>query len=87
MLTLNMFTYIYGSFGGFLVTHGKQSSCLGRKCVYFLCQRAHRAGNSNPLQYSSLGNPMDRGALWATVLRSQRFRHDLATATTANCRF
>ena len=24
-------------------------------------------GNSNPLQYSWLGNPMDRGAWWATV--------------------
>ena len=24
-------------------------------------------GNGNPLQYSSLGNPRDRGALWATV--------------------
>ena len=24
-------------------------------------------GNGNPLQYSGLGNPMDRGAWWATV--------------------
>ena len=24
-------------------------------------------GNGNPLQYSCLGNSMDRGALWATV--------------------
>ena len=24
-------------------------------------------GNDNPLQYSCLGNPMDRGALWAAV--------------------
>ena len=23
--------------------------------------------NGNPLRYSSLGNPMDRGAWWATV--------------------
>ena len=23
-------------------------------------------GNDNPLQYSCLGNPMDRGAWWAT---------------------
>ena len=27
------------------------------------------AGNSNPLQYTCVENPMDRGALWATVLR------------------
>ena len=26
-------------------------------------------GNGNPLQYSCLENPMDRGAWWATVLR------------------
>ena len=24
-------------------------------------------GNGNPLQYPCLGNPMDRGAWWATV--------------------
>ena len=26
-----------------------------------------RGGNGNPLQYSCLENPMDRGAWWATV--------------------
>ena len=26
-----------------------------------------REGNGNPLQYSRLGNPMDRKAWWATV--------------------
>ena len=26
-----------------------------------------KEGNGNPLQYSCLGNPMDRGAWWATV--------------------
>ena len=29
--------------------------------------RSPGEGNGNPLQYSSLGNPMDRGAWWATV--------------------
>ena len=28
--------------------------------------RAPGKGNGNPLQYSCLGNPMDRGAWWAT---------------------
>ena len=28
-----------------------------------------REGNDNPLQYSCLENPMDRGAWWATVHR------------------
>ena len=29
--------------------------------------RSPGEGHGNPLQYSCLGNPMDRGALWATV--------------------
>ena len=29
--------------------------------------RSPGVGNDNPLQYSCLGNPMDRGAWWATV--------------------
>ena len=35
-------------------------------------------GNGNPLQYSCLRNPMDRGAWWATI-ESQRVGYDLAT--------
>ena len=35
-------------------------------------------GNGNSLQYSCLGNPMDRGAWWATV-GLHRVRHDLVT--------
>ena len=30
-------------------------------------QRSPGEGNGNPLQYSCLGNPMDRGAWWAIV--------------------
>ena len=41
--------------------------------------RCPREGNGNPLQYSCLGHPMDRGAWWATVHRLQRVRHDLVT--------
>ena len=29
--------------------------------------RSPGVGNGHPFQYSCLGNPMDRGALWATV--------------------
>ena len=31
------------------------------------CGRSHKEGNGNPLQYSCLENPMDRGGWWATV--------------------
>ena len=32
-------------------------------------QKSSGEGNGNPLQYSHLGNPTDRGAWWATVHR------------------
>ena len=38
--------------------------------------RSPGEGNGNPLQYSWLENPMDRGAWRATVHGSQRLRHD-----------
>ena len=41
--------------------------------------------NGNPLQYSCLGNPMDRGAWWVTVHGGhKRVRNDLATETTTD---
>ena len=36
-------------------------------------------GNGDPLQYSCLGNPMDRGAWRAAVHGVARVRHNLAT--------
>ena len=36
-------------------------------------------GHGNPLWYSSLENPMDRGAWWATVHGVARVGYDLAT--------
>ena len=33
---------------------------------------------TNPVQYSCLGNPIDRGAWWAIVHRAARVRQDLA---------
>ena len=36
-------------------------------------------GNGNPLQYSCLENPMDRGAWQATVSGVTRVRHNLVT--------
>ena len=36
-------------------------------------------GNGNPLQYSCLEIPKDRGAWWATVHGVARVGHDLAT--------
>ena len=41
--------------------------------------RSPGKGNGNPLQYSGLGNPADRGAWQAIVPGVARVRHDLAT--------
>ena len=41
--------------------------------------RSPGEGNGNPLQYSCLGNPMDKGAWWATVLEVPRIRHNSVT--------
>ena len=32
-------------------------------------RRSPGVGNGNPLQYSCLGNPIDKGTSWATVHR------------------
>ena len=44
--------------------------------------RSPGEGNGNPLQYSCLGNLMDRVASWATVHGVARVGHDLATKIT-----
>ena len=47
---------------------GKESTCQRRDMDSTLGSgRSPGEGNGNPLQYSWLGNPMDRGAWWATV--------------------
>ena len=42
--------------------------------------RSPGEGNGNPLQFSCLEDPMDRGAWWATIHKvKKRVGHDLAT--------
>ena len=42
--------------------------------------RSPGEGHGDPLQYSSLENPMDRGAWWAIVRGfAKRVRHNLVT--------
>jgi len=45
--------------------------------------RSPGGGNGNPLQYSCMGKHPDRGAWRATVHRTQRVGHDLATKRTS----
>ena len=42
--------------------------------------RSPGEGNGNPLEYSYLGNPMNKGAWWTTAHGGhKRVRHNLAT--------
>jgi len=47
-------------------------------------RRSSGEGDGNPLQYSCLGNPMERGAWWATVHRVTKSRTWLSNWTTTN---
>ena len=65
-----------GGFPGSSV--GKESACnSGDPGLISGSGRSPGKGNGNPLQYSCLGNPIDRGAWQATVHGVAR--HDLAT--------
>ena len=44
--------------------------------------RSPRGGNGNPLHYSCLVNPMDRGAWWAIVHRVEKSRTRLKPLST-----
>ena len=58
----------------------KESACsVGDLCLIPGLGRSLAEGNGNPLQYSCLGNPMDRSLLGYSPWGRQRFGHDLAT--------
>ena len=59
---------------------GKESACsAGNPGLIPGLGRSPGEGNGNPLQYSCLENPMDRGAWQATVHEITRVGQDLAT--------
>ena len=72
----SLFIYLFIYFYWWVVFHygpprwlsGKESACNVRnEGLIPGSGRSPGEGNGNPLQYSSLGNPMDRGAWWTTV--------------------
>ena len=59
---------------------GKESACsAGDLGLIPGWDRSPGEGNGNPLQYSYLENPMDRGAWQATVHGVARVSHDIMT--------
>ena len=80
-----MFNYLIweGFPGG---SDGKTSACNLGDPVLILQSGRHPSsspgeGNGNPLQYSCLENPMDRGAWRTTVHRVTKIRHNWVTNT------
>ena len=70
-LIVYMHTYIQLGFPG--GSNGKESACnAGDLALIPGSGRSPGEGNGNTLQYSCLGNPMDREAQWATVVHGVR---------------
>ena len=64
---------------------GKESACnAGDPGSIPGLGRVSAEGNGNPLQYSCLGSPMDRGAWQATVHGVTRVGHNLVTKPPCN---
>ena len=67
---------------------GKESACnAGDPCSIPRLGRSPGERNGNPLQYSCLENPMDKGALQAIVHVVARAGHDLVTKPSIFIRF
>ena len=65
---------------------GKESACRAGDTGFIPgLARSPGEGNGNPLQYSCLGNPMDRGDWRAIVHGVTRVGHDLATKPPPPC--
>ena len=81
MYTLCVFKDFSYSFGASLIAQlVKNLPAMQETRVRFLGQEdSPGEGNGNPLQYSCLENPMDRGAWQTTVQGVARVKHDLVT--------
>ena len=63
----------------------KKEKSAGRKISELgNLKEQHGKENGNPLQYSCLGNLMDRGGWQATIHEVTRVRHDLTTKQSNN---
>ena len=67
---IHTYVYICGFLGDTVVKNQPASAGNCKRCVLNPgLRRSPGERNGNPLQYSRLKNPMDRGAWWATVHR------------------
>ena len=81
------YSHLFQNFPQFIVIHTvkvfgivKNLPPVQETWVRFLGQEdSPGEGNGNPLQYSCLENPMDKGVWWAVVHGVARVAHGLAT--------
>ena len=83
--SIHTYTFVWGFPGGLVVKNppvdeGDADWILGSG-------RSPGGGNGYPLQYSCLGNPMDRGAWWATVYGVSKSWMGLSTTQTFDYNF
>ena len=73
--------YLYTDYKGLTCSSVGKESAYNSRDLGLISElgRSDGEGNSNPLQYACLGNPMDRGA--SCVHEVTRVGHDLATKT------
>ena len=80
-ISLYLNWFIWGFPGG---ASAKEPTCQYKRHKRYRWGRSPGGGHDNPLQYSCLENPMDRGAWWATVhgvTKSQTWLKWLSTHT------
>ena len=76
-----LFTILLASLAKGIGSDGKEPACIvGALDSIPGSGRSPGGGHGNPLQYSCLENPMDRGAWWATV-HGVAERHDRVSNT------
>ena len=80
-MALHLFALAYHRASGFLDgSMGEESMCnagdTGDAGLIHGLRRAPGEENGNPIQYSCLRNPLDRGAWWATVQKVTKSWYD-----------
>ena len=86
-----MYIYVYANDSGninlYITIHSFLNGSVGKESAYNARDMGLIPGSGrspgevsgNPLQYSCLGNPMERKAWWAAVHRVARVGHNLGT--------
>ena len=77
ILSVSNYLLFWGFLGGLVVKNpSANAGVAGDVCSVAGLGRSLRGGNDNPLSYSCLGNPMERGA-WQAIVHGGRKESDM----------